>query len=109
MGAHGTLEQALASVKVSQSSTVHPTHPRLSWLSPVHLSSLCMVQAYHDASTDEDREAGKSKHKKHKKEKKRKRAADDAPANGSKKRKKVRSKALKPLKCMNAPNRRACL
>ena len=48
-----------------------------------------MRQAYHDASTDDDREAGRSKHKKHKKEKKRKRAADKLPANGSKKHKKV--------------------
>ena len=90
MGAHGTLQEALANVKVSPLSTMHSALTFLRWLSPAHLSCLCIGQAYHDASTDEDREAGKSKHKKHKKEKKRKRAADDAPANGSKKRKKVR-------------------
>ena len=50
-------------------------------------------QAYHDASTDEDRDVGRGKHKKHKKEtgkeKKRKRPSTDAAMNGIKKRKKV--------------------
>lgn len=89
MGAHGTLEEALANVKVCHN--LHCTPRSVGYSGSKEL--LVMAQAYHDASTDEDREVAKSKHKKHKKEKKRKRGSDEAPTNGSKKRKKAWSAA----------------
>ena len=89
MGAHGTLQEALANVKVrSRRLRTAPPFARWPVVEPPDLGLL--KQAYHDASTDEDREAGKTKHKTHKKEKKRKRGSDDAEINGSKKRKKAR-------------------